>query len=90
MAKNFNLGKAFMPRGRTADIQTKVLVDKIAAMVIGKSFFIPGVTREDVEFIRRPVVRMGCGIRIAQVEEDEIYCVPGVRIWREEGEYDEL
>lgn len=83
-------GKAFMPRGKTADAQVKVLVQKFAKMVIGHSFFIAGVARQDVEFIRRPALRMGCGIRIAEVEEDEIYLVPGVRIWREEGSYDEL
>jgi hypothetical protein len=44
----------------------------------------------DVEFLRRPIVRIGCGIKILEVEQDEIYQSPGVRIWREEGPYDEL
>lgn len=84
------LGKAFMPRDKTAEQQVRVLVDKIVRMRIGQSFFVPDVKRADMEFLRRPVVRAGCGIRIAQVAEDEIYFQPGVRIWREEGEYDDL
>jgi len=84
------LGKAFMPRDKTADQQTRVLVEKMKRMLPGQSFFVPDVKRADMEFLRRPVVKAGVGIRIAQVEEDEIYFQPGVRIWREEGEYDEL
>lgn len=79
-----------MPRDKTAEQQTRVLVEKLKRMMPGQSFFVPGVTRADMEFLRRPVVKAGVGIRIAQVEEDEIYFQPGVRVWREEGEYDEL
>ena len=85
-----HLGKAFMPRGRTADAQVKVLIDKFVRMLPGQSFFIPGATRLDVEFMRRPAQAIGCGIRIVRVEQDEIYLQEGVRVWREEGEYDDL
>jgi hypothetical protein len=89
---NFNeyLGKKFMPREKTGQAQVKVLVDRFVRMLPGQSFFIPDVTRKDVEFLRRPVLRIGCGIKILEVEQDEIYQAPGVRIWREEGPYDEL
>jgi hypothetical protein len=89
---NFNeyLGKKFMPREKTGQAQVKVLVDRFVRMLPGQSFFIPDVTRMDVEFLRRPIVRIGCGIKILEVEQDEIYQSPGVRIWREEGPYDEL
>lgn len=79
-----------MPRDKTAAAQMKVLIDKVIRMPIGASFFVPEATRLDMEFLRRPVLRAGCGIRIAQVALDEIYQQPGVRVWREEGEYDEL
>jgi hypothetical protein len=79
-----------MPRDKTTDPQIKALVDRFVRMRPGQSFFIPEVTRRDVEFLRRPVVRIGCGIKIIQVEQDDIYLQPGVRVWREEGEYDEL
>lgn len=79
-----------MPKGRTAQHQVNVLVNKVLAMRIGTSFFVDGVTAQDMVFLRRPVVRAGAGIRIVQVEVDEIYQCHGVRVWREEGVYDEL
>jgi hypothetical protein len=85
-----DLGKTFMTRGRPSDAQVKILVDKFVRMLPGQSFFIPGATRLDVEFLRRPVTRAGCGVQIVQVAEDEIYLQEGVRIWRLEGEYDDL
>lgn len=79
-----------MPRGKTYTQQTQVIIDKFVRMRVGDSFFIPDVGRLDVEFLRRPVIRLGVGIRIVAVEVDEIYQSAGVRIWREEGKYDEL
>lgn len=79
-----------MPRGKTAQSQVDVLIKKFERMRIGQSFFVEGVKRTDMEFLRRPAQRLGLGIRIMHVESDEIYCVPGVRVWREEGEYDDL
>lgn len=79
-----------MPRDKTAAAQMKVLIEKVIRMPVGASFFVPEATRPDMEFLRRPVMRAGCGIRIAQVALDEIYQQPGVRVWREEGQYDEL
>lgn len=85
-----NRGKSFMPRDKTAAQQINVLVQKIVRMRPGESFFIADVQPGDVEFLRRPVLATGCGLMIRRVELDEIYQQPGVRIWREEGEYDEL
>ena len=85
-----NQGKSFMPRGRTAQSQVKILIDKFVRMRPGESFFMADASREDVEFLRRPVIKMGVGIRIVEVERDEIYQARGVRIWRKEGSYDEL
>lgn len=79
-----------MPRGQTADAQVKVLLDKFARMRPGQSFFVPDAVRLDMEFLRRPALKLGCGIKIVQVEQDEIYLQQGVRVWREEGDYDEL
>lgn len=79
-----------MPRTKTGDQQIKVILHKFAHMLPGQSFFMADCTRADVEFIRRPAQAMGLGITIVQVEVDEIYQQPGVRIWREEGEFDEL
>jgi hypothetical protein len=76
----------------TSDLRERVevLVEQFKDMRVGTSFFVPEVEPADVEFLRRPVTRAGCGIKIVRVENDEIYCQPGVRIWREEGSFDEL
>lgn len=79
-----------MPKGRTAQHQVNVLVNKVLAMRVGTSFFVEDVGAADMHFLRRPVVRAGAGIRIVEVECDEIYQCHGVRVWRQEGEYDEL
>lgn len=65
-------------------------VSKLRNMRLGASFFVPDVTRQQMEWLRRPAVRAGLGITIARVECDEIYQAPGVRVWRQEGPYDEL
>jgi len=79
-----------MPQGRTADAQTRTLVEKMKWMKPGQSFFVEGVTASDMTFLRRPVLKAGMGIRIVEVECDEIYHSHGVRVWREEGDYDVL
>jgi hypothetical protein len=79
-----------MPREKTGQQQIAVIVRKFIAMKPGESFFIADIGTGDVEWLRRPVVAEGCGIKILRVELDEIYQQPGVRIWREEGAYDEL
>lgn len=79
-----------MPKGRTAANQVAVLVEKMKRMKIGTSFFVADVKAVDMAFLRRPVTKAGVGIRIVEVEVDEIYQCHGVRVWREEGSYDEL
>lgn len=66
------------------------LVEKMTYMKPGTSFFVEGVTSADMAFLRRPVLKMGMGIMIVEVEFDEIYHCHGVRVWREEGDYDVL
>lgn len=79
-----------MTKARTSKKEIEAFVLKVRAMRIGTSFFVPDVTRQQMEWLRRPVLRAGVGITIVRVECDEIYQCPGVRVWREEGEYDEL
>jgi hypothetical protein len=79
-----------MPRGRTADQQVTVLVNKVMRLPVGHSFFVEGVASKDMEFLRRPVLKAGGGIMIWHTECDEIYQMPGVRVRREEGEFDDL
>lgn len=77
-------------RGPATDPETQAQLKQFAAMPVGRSFFVPDVRRADLEYLRRPAITMGLGIRILQVALDEVYQQPGVRVWREEGEYDEL
>jgi hypothetical protein len=70
--------------------QVVELIEKFARLKVGDSIFVPDAEPGDVEFLRRPALRVGCGIKIMRVELDEIYQQPGVRIWREEGSFDEL
>lgn len=79
-----------MPREKTGQQQIEVIIKKFIAMKPGDSFFIADVETGDVEFLRRPVLAAGCNIKILRVELDEIYQQAGVRIWREEGAYDDL
>lgn len=77
-------------RGRKADPRIQAYVDKFVRFRIGQSFFVPGATTADLEFLRKPFLRAGVGMVMRRVERDEIYAVPGVRVWRLAGEYDEL
>ena len=79
-----------MARGPKLDSKTQAMVDQFVRMPVGRSFFVPDAKRVELEFLRRPAVSAGAGIRIVHVELDEIYQQPGVRVWREEGPYDEL
>lgn len=63
-------------------------VEQFANFKPGQSFFVEGVTRKDVEFLRRPFVDAGLGLTMREVEQDEIYGVAGVRVWRLHGDYD--
>jgi hypothetical protein len=77
-------------RGRPANDETQQMIDRIEAMRIGHSFFIEGVQSSDLQFLRRPARIRGVGIAIKHVAVDEIYQVPGVRVWRQEGACDEI
>jgi len=91
MTKNFeHRGKARMPLDKTGDEQVRALVNKVLRMKPGWSFFVEDVEPSDLEFLRRHVVKEKAGIRIVGVDVDEIYQTNGVRVYREQGEYDEL
>lgn len=79
-----------MARGPRNDPYTQKLLAKFASWPVGRSFFVRGAARADLEFLRRPAVKLGVGIRIVQVTRDPIHNQPGVRVWREEGSYDEI
>lgn len=78
-------------RGRQKDPAVEAVVKKFLKLKPGKqSFFVEGAKRADLEFLRKRVLAVGAGIRIIELQRDEIYGVAGTRVWREAGEYDEL
>lgn len=77
-------------RGRPVNTAVQAKIDQLKRMRIGHSFFIEGAARAEFEFLRKPALNQGIGIAIKQVSLDEIYQMPGVRIWRKEGTYDQL
>ena len=84
------------PVGRPKDEVLQTLVNKFlkykpaTATKPGESFFIEGAKSRDVVSFRRAVLKAGAGMLVVEVERDEIYQLPGVRCWRQAGEYDEL
>lgn len=76
--------------GRPMSQQMASYVDQFKRYKIGQSFFVPGATVADLNFLRRPFKRAGLGATFRRVERDEIYQQAGVRVWREFGEYDDL
>lgn len=74
----------------TPDTEIATILHKLKRYRPGDSFFIEGAKRSDVEFLRRPAKDQGVGISIVHVDCDEIYHLPGVRVFRKEGEFDQL
>lgn len=76
-------------RGRPRDPLIRDMVRQFKSLPIDSSFFIPNAGRKQVEYLRKPVTTAGVGIEIAEVELDEIYQSPGVRIYRRLGTWDD-
>ena len=75
-------------RSRERSPRIQGYVDAFAKFRPGQSFFVPGVKRKDVEFLRQPFVDAGLGVVFREVEMDEIHLQSGVRIWRQAGPLD--
>lgn len=76
--------------GRPRDPKLAAYIQQLCDFRVGQSCFFRGFKRADVEFLRRPAVQAGINLTIREVEEDEKHKVPGVRVWRDAGTYDEL
>ena len=77
-----------MARGRSIDPDTRDQVREFAKYEVGQSFFVEGARVEDLEYLRAPAQRLGLGISICHFDQDPIYFVPGVRVYRKEGACD--
>lgn len=56
--------------------------DKLKALAVGDSFFVEGKTRADLQPVLRYAKRIGVKLSALDTDEDEVYMVPGVRVWR--------
>lgn len=79
-----------LPAGRPKDNSRKHIVQTFLAMEVDASFFIQDAQARDFDYLRKPVQALGGNIEIHQVLCDEIYQLPGVRVWRRIGLIDEL
>lgn len=70
--------------------ENKLILDRFTRMRPKDSAFVAGIMPSDVEFIRAPLLRRGVGVRIERVAHDPVHHQAGVRVFREEGSYDEL
>ena len=77
-------------RPRQSDTHVTGYIEQLCNMRVGQSCFFVGVTRLEVEFLRRPAYTAGINLRMIEVEHDVIHLQPGVRVWREAGPYDEI
>lgn len=80
-------------RPRTRPCNDPVLVGYIEAFEKfepGDSFFVPGVTPRQMNFLRSLFVRAGMNLVMRNMPNDPIYGVQGVRIWRLAGRLDAL
>lgn len=77
-------------RGRPKDEALKRLVQDFLDMKPNWSFFVEDAKRRDLEFLRKRVIKLGANIEIRYTTKDEIYGVPGTRVWRRHGLIDEL
>lgn len=77
------MSKLARNRGRPAGHDTEVMANKLKALPVNGSFFIPGATQDTVLPLRRIAHKLGITIEAHTVSSDEIYIgVAGVRVWR--------
>lgn len=63
-------------------LETDERVIKLRAMELGDSFFLEGAKRTDCRQIMNLGKRVDVFLICREVEEDEVYQVPGCRLWR--------
>lgn len=70
-----------MKRGRPPS-NTRVEIEKrLRAMKPGSSFFIPDARQDGMGKLRKVAKAIGVDIEIHEVEVDEVYQLPGVRVF---------
>lgn len=79
-------------KGATSDRlgeQTRINVAVMAAMRPGQSIFLPDVDQSAINSLRPVLNSMGIGFTSKYFQKDPRTGMPGVRLWRHFGEYDD-
>lgn len=71
-----------LPNGNPRAHSFAPLAPQLRALAVGDSFFMARATLTDVAGIQRFGERLGLKLKAFEVDDDEIYLLPGVRIWR--------
>lgn len=58
--------------------------EALLAVPVGCSFFLSGFTKADVQRVRNVALSLKMRVSVRRLSHDEIYMVPGVRVWVEE------
>lgn len=74
-----------LPSGAPRTSPWSPFTDKLRDMQPGDSFFIGRATRNDLAGMVRYADRLGVKLIAHEVEDDEVFLLPGVRVWRVDG-----
>lgn len=69
-------------RGRPISTRRAEYEKKLRALAPGASFFVPDATQDGMSRLRKVAKAIGVTIEIHEVEVDEIYQMPGVRVFK--------
>lgn len=71
-----------LPNGNPRAHSFAVLGPQLRNLAVGDSFFMGRATLNDVAGMLRFADRLGIKLKAFEVDDDEVYLLPGVRIWR--------
>lgn len=71
-----------LPNGNPRAHSFAVLGPQLRNLAVGDSFFMGRATLNDVAGLIRFADRLGIKLKAFEVDDDEVYLLPGVRIWR--------
>lgn len=71
-----------LPDGNPRAHSFAVLGPQLRNLAVGDSFFMGRATLNDVAGLLRFAERLGIKLKAFEVDDDEVYLLPGVRIWR--------
>lgn len=71
-----------MKRGRPISVTRAAYEERLQKLTSGQSFFIPDARQDGMGRLRKVAKAINVDIEIHEVEIDEVYQLPGVRVFR--------